>query len=324
MSEHPDSSFAALFEEQERVPARRSVRLGDRVEATVVHAGRDTVFVEFDGKRQGFFETEDLRNEDGTVTVVPGDPLRGEVVEVDDRQTMVRLRRVRPAARGERRSGHEGAEASSERAGRSSAGATRVPWAGLDLVVGRVVTGTVTRATEFGRFVRLAPSLEALLHVSEVGQADRAEEGQEIRVVVKKVDPDTRRVSLALAPEGAEVGAMVLPKEILVGSVVTATVERHENYGIFVQVEGTKGRAGRGLVPNGELGVARGTDLRKAFAEGSTLVAKVLETGEGRLRLSVKGAKADEERAEYDKARGQASAPASFGTFADLFNASKR
>jgi hypothetical protein len=45
---------------------------------------------------------------------------------------------------------------------------------------------------------------------------------------------------------------------------------------------------------------------------------KVLETGDGRLRLSLKGAKDDEERAQFEEARGKAAVPASLGTFADL------
>ena len=105
--------------------------------------------------------------------------------------------------------------------------------------------------------------------------------------------------------------------------VVTGTVERIETYGIFVQIDGTKDRAGRGLVPNAELGVPRGTDLRKAFPEGTKVTAKVLETGEGRLRLSIKGAKDAEERADYEAARSRGAAPASLGTFADLLKGRK-
>ena len=65
------------------------------------------------------------------------------------------------------------------------------------------------------------------------------------------------------------------------------------------------------------------TDLRKAFPEGTKVTAKVLETGEGRLRLSIKGAKDAEERADFEAARGKAAAPASLGTFADLLKGRK-
>ncbi len=202
---------------------------------------------------------------------------------------------------------------------------TADPWAELDLVPGRVVLGTIVRSTEFGRFIRLAPAVEGLLHVSELGRDFKGEEGQEIRVVVKKLDRETKKISLVLAPDDAAVGSMIasVSSEVKIGALVNATVDRIETYGIFVQVDGTKGRAGRGLVPNVELGVPRGTDLRKAFPEGTKVTAKVLETGEGRLRLSIKGAKDAEERADFEAAKGKAASPKSLGTFADLLKGRK-
>jgi small subunit ribosomal protein S1 len=199
------------------------------------------------------------------------------------------------------------------------------PWADLDIGPGRVVAGTVVRSTEFGRFVRIAPGVEGLLHVSELGRDFKADEGEAVRVVVKKLDRETKKISLVPAPDGAEVGATIasVSTELKVGAVVNGTVERIETYGIFVQVDGTKGRSGRGLVPNAELGVPRGTDLRKAFPEGTRVTAKVLETGEGRLRLSIKGAKDAEERADFEAAKGRQGTPRSLGTFADLLKGKK-
>lgn len=199
------------------------------------------------------------------------------------------------------------------------------PWEGLDLAEGRVVKGTVVRSTDFGRFVRLAPGVEGLLHVSELGREFKAEEGEEVRVLVKKMDRQTKKISLVQAPDDAQVGQTVQVQnvDLKVNAIVHGTVERIETYGIFVQVDGTKGRAGRGLVPNAELGVPRGTDLRKAFPEGTKVKAKVLETGEGKLRLSLKGAQDAEERAEFEAAKGKAVAPRSLGTFADLLKGRK-
>jgi small subunit ribosomal protein S1 len=194
------------------------------------------------------------------------------------------------------------------------------PWAKLDLTEGRVVLGTVTRVTDFGKFVRVAPSIEGLLHVSELGKkaAQGSDVGEEILVVVKKIDRGAKKISLVPAPEGAAAGSAVKESRIAIGAIVHGKIERIETYGVFVQIDGTSGRAGRGLVPTAELGVQRGTDLRKAFPEGAKVTAKVLETGDGKLRLSIKGAKADEERADFEEARGKVSAPASLGTFADL------
>jgi len=201
------------------------------------------------------------------------------------------------------------------------------PWAKLDLAEGRVVLGKVTRVTEFGQFVALLPSIEGLLHVSELGKkaaaAGAAAVGQEVLVVVKTVDRTAKRIALAPAPEGAAAGTIVKDAAVTIGAIVRGAVDRIETYGVFVQLEGTKGRAGRGLVPAAELGVPRGTDPRKTFPEGTVVTVKVLETAEGRLRLSIKAAKDDEERADFEQARGKANAPATLGTFADLLKKKK-
>jgi small subunit ribosomal protein S1 len=104
----------------------------------------------------------------------------------------------------------------------------------------------------------------------------------------------------------------------VVGSVVRGKVERIETYGVFVQIDGTRGRGGRGLVPNVELGVPRGTDLHKTFPVGTPMVAVVLETGDRKLRLSVKAAKDAEERADFEESKSKAAVPKTLGTFGDL------
>ncbi len=201
------------------------------------------------------------------------------------------------------------------------------PWEGLSLPTGQVIEGTVSKVVEFGVFVKLAAGVEGLLHSSELGgqgkELKAMAAGQPVSVVVKSVDLEAKKISLVPAPEGAAAGTAVQGLSLRVGAVATGVVDRVETYGVFVQIEGTKGRAGRGLVPVAELGVQRGVDLRKTFPEGTKLVVKVLETGEGRLRFSVKAAKDAEERAQFEEARGKSAAPASLGTFGDLLKKSQ-
>lgn len=199
------------------------------------------------------------------------------------------------------------------------------PWEGIDALApeGRVVMGTVTRIADFGAFVRLAAGVEGLLHVSELGgkiehPSAVLELGQVLPVVVKKVDKDARKIALVPAPEGLAVGAVAQGPQLTIGAVVTGVVDRIETYGVFVQIEGTRGRAGRGLIPNAELGTPRGSDTRKLFPEGTKVSAKVLETGEGRLRLSIRALREDEERAQFEGYRDRTSAPAKLGTLGDL------
>jgi small subunit ribosomal protein S1 len=200
------------------------------------------------------------------------------------------------------------------------------PWEAIDSIapVGKVLSGSVARLADFGAFIRLASGVDGLLHVSELGgkvehPSAVLKVGETLTVVVRSVDRATRKISLSPAPEGLAVGAEAMGPSIALGSIVTGTVDRIEPYGVFIQIEGTRGRVGRGLIPNAELGTPRGADNRKLFPAGTKLTAKVLETGEGRLRLSLRAVKDDEERADFDGFREREAAPARLGTFGDLF-----
>ena len=70
---------------------------------------------------------------------------------------------------------------------------------------GTEATGRVMRLETFGAFVELAPGLEGLVHISEMGAGRRlnhsreaAEQGQEVQVRVLGVDTGRRRISLSM------------------------------------------------------------------------------------------------------------------------------
>lgn len=200
------------------------------------------------------------------------------------------------------------------------------PWDNVESVAqeGKVARGNVTRVVDFGAFVRLAPGIEGLLHVSELGgkvahPSAVIKVGQFLNVVVRSVDKLTHKISLAPAPDGLEVGSEVSSPSIVIGAVVNGVVDHVETFGVFLQLDGTRDRAGRGLIPNAELGTQRGTDTRKQFPAGTRLTAKVIETGEGKLRLSIRALKEDEERADFDGFLTNTVTNGKFGTFGDLF-----
>lgn len=70
--------------------------------------------------------------------------------------------------------------------------------------VGANVMGKVTRTADFGAFVELEPSVEGLIHISELDHkrvkrvADVLSVGQEVNVQVLEVAPDRQRISLSL------------------------------------------------------------------------------------------------------------------------------
>lgn len=111
------------------------------------------------------------------------------------------------------------------------------------------------------------------------------------------------------------------------GAVVKGTVTRIESYGVFVQIEGTTGREGRGLLPCAEALVPRNADPHKHFTVGQQLETKIVSIDEtGRIRLSIKALQADQEKAEFRKFAREGREPSSsgakgFGTLGDLMRA---
>jgi len=199
------------------------------------------------------------------------------------------------------------------------------PWDGVQTTapIGKVLAGQVTRLTDFGAFVRLGHGIEGLLHVSEIGTrvshaSEVLEVGQQLLVIARAIDAGRRRISLTLAEDGANVGDVGANIKPILGALVKATVEKHENFGVFVQVEGTRGRGGRGLIPMAELGLARGVDLRRELPIDTTITAKVVDATDGRMRLSIRAAKEDAERAVYDNFKQEQASKGSMGTFGDL------
>ncbi|HEY4161290.1 MAG TPA: S1 RNA-binding domain-containing protein [Candidatus Saccharimonadales bacterium] len=69
---------------------------------------------------------------------------------------------------------------------------------------GDIVEGKITRITPFGAFVQLSPSVEALVHVSEMGDDDHIDPEKIFQLNEKKkfkvldIDTDARKISLSL------------------------------------------------------------------------------------------------------------------------------
>src|SRR5204863_3613706 len=80
------------------------------------------------------------------------------------------------------------------------------PWTDIEAKFppGSTVKGTVTRIADYGAFVKLAPGVEGLLHISELAHhrvvrvLNHVSEGQEVEVKVLEVDKSSQRISLSL------------------------------------------------------------------------------------------------------------------------------
>ena len=124
------------------------------------------------------------------------------------------------------------------------------PWHSVpgNYKVGERVDGTVSRVTDFGAFVEVAPGVEGLIHVSEMSwvkrvrkPSDLVKPGDTVEAVILSINADEHRMSLGLKQalgdpwEGAE-------RRFAVGSVVEGPVMSLTSFGAFVQVgEGIEG-----------------------------------------------------------------------------------
>src|SRR5262249_8220273 len=191
------------------------------------------------------------------------------------------------------------------------------PWSRVEETypIGKIVNGKIVRLQDFGAFVELEPGVEGLAHVSTfppTGTADGwkklAPAGTEGRFEVLTVDLERKRIGVAMVEEGAtrartreeRAAAAAAAAEaarpapapepprvnIAPGVRLKGKVERHESYGVFIFL--APGRTG--LMPAGESGTQRGTDLKKAFPVGAELEVQVLEVDPAgkRIRLSRK------------------------------------
>src|SRR2546426_399316 len=257
------------------------VGVGDEIEATVVATGDE---IRLSHKlRQGAQARQALAGAEETrKKIVPGAVLTGTVASLADFGAFVDLGGVqglvpvseishsrvsRPADR------LSAGEAVTVKVLRVDAEKGRIslslkalegdPWAAVPgrLRERQVIRGRAARATEFGIFVELLPGVDGLLHITEIPRHRQGELRQaaassaEITVLIVSVDPDKRRVALALAPEGAAPGQQ-MASSVEVGAVLAGTVERLESFGVFVRL----GPGQTGLVPISELATARRAD----------------------------------------------------------------
>ena len=161
------------------------------------------------------------------------------------------------------------------------------------LAEGQTVRGVVRSIMPYGAFVDIG-GIDGLLHVSDMSHG-RVEdpskvvrEGQELEVMVLKVDREQRRVSLGLKQimadpwEGVQVRWPV-------DTVATGRVTHLADFGAFVELE----EGVEGLIPIGELSFERRVGHPKEIvSEGEMVKVRVLsvETERKRIGLSLKRA----------------------------------
>jgi len=300
-------SRRALMEEEQRANAaevRRSIVPGAVVNGRVASVREFGAFVDLGSGVQGLLHVSEMgwsRVSDPSHMFKPGDAITVKVLRVDPDKEKISLGLKQ---------------------------LTDDPWSRVQTTyeVGQVRMARVTRVTEFGAFVELEPGVEALAHVSTFAPTGKADgwsklvpSGTTAPFEILNIDPEKKRIGVALVPEGSARAGSAVPQSALVpGARVKGKVERHEKFGVFVFL--SPGRTG--LIPSSETGVAKEADIARAFPIGADIDVIVLEVDQAarRIRLSAKAvaeAHEAEELREYEARAADASPAQGFGSLAD-------
>lgn len=159
--------------------------------------------------------------------------------------------------------------------------------------LGQRVTGTVTRATDFGAFVELEPGIEGLIHVSEMAwgkkvrkATDVVKPGETVEAVILSISAPERRLSLGLKQAFGDPWAEAA-RNLQPGSQVEGPVVSFTKFGAFIQIaEGVEG-----MVHISEISPdKRLNHPSDALRIGERVKAQVLsiDSEKRQLRLSIK------------------------------------
>lgn len=169
---------------------------------------------------------------------------------------------------------------------------------------GIVIHGIVRRLTEFGAFVDVG-GVDGLVHITDLSwghvkhPSEVVKPGQEIDVVVLKLDRERERIQLGLkqlTPHPWLHAAEKYP----VGSIVEGRVARLTTFGAFVELEPGLD----GLVHISQCALTKINDVKDAVTEGETIRVKVLnvDTEQKRISLSIRQVLEEEAMENMDTA----------------------
>lgn len=206
-----------------------------------------------------------------------------------------------------------------------------------DLEPGMELEGRVTSIALYGIFVDIGVGRDGLVHISEMSDtridspSDIVQIGDAVKVRVKSVEPDGRRISLTMrskerANQPRERGRAKKPElnrealsTLRVGDNVEGTVTGIAPFGVFVDI----GVGKDGLVHVSELAEGRIEKAEDAVTVGQSYTFKILEVdAEGtRISLSLRRAQRGQRLQQLEKGQimeGTVSGMAPFGAFVDI------
>lgn len=177
--------------------------------------------------------------------------------------------------------------------------ASAQPWENFPshIRAGEIIEAKITRCMKFGAFAEVAPGIEGLIPLGEMSyfkRINRAEDvvtpGTKVRVKVKEINPNERRLSLSLRDAEGDPWALIAQK-YAPGTKVTGTIDKKEPFGIFVVIE----PGITGLLPKSVMSASAEGKEYESKRPGDTVTLKVarIDSTERKMSLTLPSSEDD-------------------------------
>ena len=169
------------------------------------------------------------------------------------------------------------------------------------IVEGEKRAGVVNRLVDYGAFIDIG-GVDGLAHISDLSwdhiknPADVLSVGQEVEVLVKAFDPETKRISLSIKDTVRDPWFDKAEK-YPVGSYVKGKIVKLTDFGAFMEIE----PGFDGLIRMRELSPKHITKASEAVSVGDEVTVKVIhvDMDNKKVALSITKVQQDAEKAEY-------------------------
>lgn len=169
------------------------------------------------------------------------------------------------------------------------------------IVEGEKRAGVVKRLVDYGAFIDIG-GVDGLAHISDLSwdhiknPADVLSVGQEVEVLVKAFDPETKRISLSIKDTVRDPWFDKAEK-YPVGSYVKGKIVKLTDFGAFMEIE----PGFDGLIRMRELSPKHITKASEAVSVGDEVTVKVIhvDMDNKKVALSITKVQQDAEKAEY-------------------------
>ena len=152
------------------------------------------------------------------------------------------------------------------------------------------VKGTVRNLTNYGAFVELEEGVDGLLHVSDMSwtrkithPSEMVTKGEELECKVLSVDQERKRIALGLKQMSEDPWATDIPGKYQPGQLVTGSVTKLSNFGVFVELESEL----EGLLHISELADHKVENPEEVVKVGEEIEVKIMRVDQDERKIAL-------------------------------------